>query len=153
MRRWFFAIAGILIPLVAAAGPFEINRTAMTVLGLAWFLALIVEAGIVALLLTFVGLTPIRGFFGFLLANIAVFVLVFWPLRERLPLAALEMLVVVIDAISIWLLSRVAAFQGKSYRRLGWIFAGTVALIGNAAPLCVGLMASGQPWWVHEFAH
>jgi hypothetical protein len=147
MRRWFFAITGVLIPLVVKAGPFEIHTSSMMVAGLASIFALIVEAGIVALLLTFVGLRPIRIFLGFLLASIAVFVLVFWPLRERLPFAALEMLVAAIDAISIWLLSRVPAFQGDSYRRLGWIFAGIASLIGNAASFCVGVMASGHLWF------
>ena len=147
MRRWLFTITGVLIPLVVKAGPFEIHSSSMTVVGLASLLALIAEAGIVALVLNFAGLRPIRIFLGFLLASIAVFVLVFWPLRERLPLAALEMLVAAIDAISIWLLSRVPAFQGKSYRRLGWIFAGIASLIGNASAFCVGVMASGHIWF------
>jgi len=106
-------------------------------------------AGIVALLLTFAGLAPIRFFIGFLLANIAVFLFVFWPLQQRLPLPALEALVALIDATSIWLLSRIPALQGDSYRRVSWVFAGIASLIGNAASFCIGVMASGEPWKTH----
>jgi hypothetical protein len=150
MRRRFFTIAGLLIPLVAKANPYELNPSSMLAFGVVSFFALVVEAGIVALLLTFVGLAPMRMFFGFLLANIAVFLFVFWPLQQRLPFAALETLVVVIDAVSIWLLSKVPAFQADSYRRLRWIFAGFTSLIGNAASFFIGVLASGEPWKVHE---
>jgi hypothetical protein len=149
MRRWLFIILGLLIPMVARANPYVLNPSSLIAFGVVSVFALVVEAGIVALLLTFAGLAPIRFFIGFLLANIAVFLFVFWPLQRRLPLPALEALVVLIDATSIWLLSRVPALQGDSYRRVSWVFAGIASLIGNAASFCIGVMASGEPWKTH----
>src|SRR5882724_13005886 len=130
MRRWLFIILGLLIPMVARANPYVLNPSSLIAFGVVSVFALVVEAGIVALLLTFAGLAPIRFFIGFLLANIAVFLFVFWPLQQRLPLPALEALVALIDATSIWLLSRIPALQGDSYRRVSWVFAGIASLIG-----------------------
>jgi hypothetical protein len=140
---------GTLIPMIARANPYVLNPSSLIAFGVVSFAALIVEAGIVALLLAFVGLAPVRIFLAFLLANVAVFVFIFWPLQRRLPLPALEALVVILDATSIWLLSRVPALQGDSYRKVSWIFAGITSLIGNAASFCIGVMASGEPWKIH----
>jgi hypothetical protein len=150
MRRGLFIILGVLIPIAARANPYVLNPSSLIAFGVVSFFALIVEAGIVALLLAFAGLAPVRFFFGFLLANIAVFIFVFWPLQRSVPLPALEALVVLIDAASIWLLSRVSAFQGDTYRRVGWMFAGIASLIGNATSFCIGVMASGAPWKMHD---
>ena len=150
MRRWFAIILGMLIPIAARANPYVLDPSSLIAFGVVAFFALIVEAGIVALVLTFAGRVPIRVFFGYLLANIAVFILVFWPLQQRLSLPALEALVVLIDAISIWLLAKVPAFQGDSYRQVGWIFAGITSLVGNAASFFIGVLASGEPWKMHE---
>jgi hypothetical protein len=149
MRRRLFIILGVLIPMAARANPYALDPSSLIAFGIVAIFALIVEAGIVALLLGFAGLAPLRMFFAFLLANVAVFIFVFWPLQQRLPLLALEALVVVIDATSIWLLSKVPALQGDSYRGVGWIFAGFTSLLGNAASFCIGVMASGEPWKAH----
>ena len=150
MRRWLFIIVGVLVPMAARANPYVLNPSSLIAFGVVSLFALIVEAGIVALLLTFAGLAPVRMFFGFLVANIAVFIFIFWPLQRRVPLPVLEALVVFIDATSIWLLSKVPAFQGDSYRRVGWVFSGFASLAGNAASYCIGVMASGEPWKVHD---
>lgn len=150
MRRWLFIILGLLIPMVARADPYVLNPSSLIAFGVISIFALVVEAGIVALLLIFAGLAPIRFFIGFLFANVAVFLFVFCPLRQRLPVPVLETLVVLFDATSIWLLSRVPALQGDSYRRVSWVFAGIASLIGNAASFCIGVMASGEPWKMHD---
>jgi hypothetical protein len=141
---------GFLIPLAARANPYVINPSSMIAFGVVSFLALIVEAGLVALLLTFAGVAPVKMFFGFLFANIAVFLFIFWPLQQPLPLPALEGLIVIIDATSIWLLSKVPAFQGDSFRGVGWLLAGITSLVGNAASYFIGVMASSAPWKVHD---
>ena len=149
MRRLLFIILGVLIPMAAHANPYVVNPSSLIAFGVVALFALIVEAGLVTLLLTFAGVAPLRMLFAFLSANLAVFIFVFWPLQGRLPFSALEALVVLIDATSIWLLSKVPALQGDSYGRVGWIFAGITSLIGNAVSFCIGVMASGEPWKMH----
>jgi hypothetical protein len=150
MRRWLIILSGVLIPIAARANPYVLNPSSLIAFGVVSFFALFVEAGIVALLMTFAGLAPVRIFIGFLLANIFVFAFIFWPLQRQLPLPILETLVVMIDALSIWLLSRVPSFQGDSYRKVGWLFACVTSLIGNAASFFIGIVARGEPWKVHD---
>jgi hypothetical protein len=150
--RRFLLVLGILIPIAARANPYVINPSSMIAFGVVSFFALVVEAGLVALLLVFAGVAPVKMFFGFLFANIAVFLFIFWPLQQHLSLPALEGLIVIIDATSIWLLSKMPAFQGDSFRGVGWLLAGITSLVGNAASYFIGVMASGTPWKVHDAA-
>jgi hypothetical protein len=149
MRRWIFIVLCVLVPGVARANPYVLDPSSLIAFGVVAFWALIVEAGIVALLLTFAGLAPLRVFGGYFLANAAVFMFVFWPLQQHVALPLLEAVVVVIDAASIKLLSKFAPFQGDSYRSVGWLFAGLTSLAGNAASFFVGVIASGSPWEMH----
>ena len=149
MCRWVLIVLGVLIPMAARANPYILNPSSLIAFGVVAISALIVEAGIVALMLAFVGLAPLRMFGGFLFANVTVFLFIFWPLQQRVPLPLLEVVVMVIDAASIILLSKLAFFQGDSYRNVGWLFAGLASLAGNAASFCVGVMASGEPWKMH----
>lgn len=150
MRRWIPIIFCVLIPLAARANPCIINPSSLIAFGVVAFWALVVEAGIVALLLTFSGLAPLRVFGGFFLANVAVFLFVFCPLQQRMALPLLEAIVVAIDAVSIKILSMLSGFQGESYRRVGWLFAGITSLAGNATSFCIGVIASGSPWQEHS---
>ena len=142
----FFA----LIPLVGRANPCIINPSSLIAFGIVAFWALVVEAGIVALLLTFSGLAPLKVFGGFFFANVAVFLFVFCPLQPRMALPLLEAMVVAIDAVSIKILAAFPGFQGESYRRVSWLFAGFTSLAGNAASFCIGIIASGSPWEEHH---
>ena len=119
MRRGIFILLCVLTPMVARANPYILNPSSLIAFGVVAFWALIVEAGLVALLLAWVGLAPLRMFGAFFFTNAAVFLLVFWPLQQRVALPVLEALVVAIDAVSIKLLSKIAVFQGDSYRR--WV--------------------------------
>lgn len=150
MRRYLIVILAALIPLAARANPYSLNPSSLIAFGVVSAFALVVEAGLVALLLTFAGLAPVRIFFGFLVANIAVFIFVFLPLQRHLTLPTLETLVVIIDATAIWLLARVPAFQGNSCRGVGWMFAGITSLVGNAASFWIGVIATGAPWEMHD---
>lgn len=150
MRRWIPIVLCLLMPLVARANPCIINPSSLIAFGIVAFWALVVEAGIVALLLTFSGLAPLKVFVGFFLANVAVFLFVFCPLQQRMALPLLEAMVVAIDAVSIKILSSLSGFQGESYRRVSWLFAGFVSLAGNAASFFVGVIASGAPWEQHS---
>ena len=140
----------LLVPVIAHANPVILNPSSLIAFGVVALGALVVEAGIVALLLTFAGLAPARVFVGFLCANLAVFIFLFCPLQGRVALPVLEALVLVIDAAGIKLLSHFGAFQGDSYRGVSWLLAGLASLAGNAASFFVGVLASGSPWEVHN---
>jgi len=139
----------MLTPVLARANPYILNPSSLIAFAVVAFWALVVEAGIVALLLTFAGLSPLRTFGAFLAANLLVFVFVFCPLQNRISLALLESFVVIIDAASIKILSKWSAFQRDSYQNLSWLAAGLISLIGNAASFFVGIIASGSPWEMH----
>jgi hypothetical protein len=149
MRRWMPIVLCLLMPLAARANPYVLNPSSMIAFGVVAFGALVVEAGIVALILAFAGMAPLKVFVGFLVANVAVFLFVFWPLQLRIALPLLEAMVVVIDAASIKLLSMLPMFQGDSFRSVSWLFASITSLTGNAASFWVGVMASGSPWEMH----
>jgi hypothetical protein len=145
MRRWLLVVICLLIPVVARANPVVVNPASFIALGVVALSALTIEAGLVALILAFAGLAPFKVFVAFFLANVVVFIFVFCPLRHHMALPFLEALVIVIDAISIKLLSKVGSFQSESYRRVSWSFAGVTSLVGNAASFFVGVVASGFP--------
>ena len=149
MRRWSLTTLCLLVPLAARANPVIIDPSSLIAFGVVALFALIVEAGIVALFLAFGGLAPMQVFWGFLLANLAVFFFIFCPLQQRVPLPLLEFFVVVSDAVAIKLLAGIAAFQGDNYKGVSWLLAGVTALAGNAASFFVGVIAAGAPWEMH----
>lgn len=148
MRRTLFVTLGLLVPLLARANPVIIDPGSLVAFGIVAFAAFVVEAGLVALLLLFRGLAPLRFFGAFFLVNFAVFAGFFQPLlrHEGLPLPVLEAGVVALDGAGLWLLSRLAALQGNAYRGVSWWQAGLTALAGNAASFWVGVVASNKPW-------
>jgi len=139
----------VVAPLAARANPVSINPSSLIAFGVVAFWALLIEAGIVALALAVAGVSPLKMFAGFFLANLAVFIFIFYPLLQRrtLPLPALEGLVVALDTAAIMVLSRFALFQGDHYRGVSWWRAGVAALAGNAASYFVGAIASAAPWY------
>lgn len=150
IRRWLPVLLCFLVPALARANPFILNPSSALAFAVVAFMALIVEAGIVSSLLAFAGLNPLRLFLSFWVINTAVFLFLFWPLQSRLPIPALEAAVVLADACGIMLLAQVPAFQGETYSRLRWPVAGIIALLGNASSFFIGIMASGEPWKVHD---
>ena len=107
MRRWTIIFVCLAVPLAAHANPVILNPSSLLAFAFVAFAALVVEAGVVALVLAFAGIAPWRFFVGFFFANLAVFLFVFCPLLEHktVPWFVLEILVVVIDAVAIKLLS------------------------------------------------
>jgi hypothetical protein len=140
-----------LTPMVAQANPVMFNPSSFLAFGFVAFAALVVEAGVVALVLTFAGLSPFRFFLGFLFANVTVFLFVFCPLLElgAVPWFVLEILVVAVDALAIKVLSQFDLLQGVDYRGVGWRLAGSAALVGNGVSFFVGVIANGAPWLEH----
>jgi len=111
--------------------------------------ALVVEAGIVALLLAFSGLSTTRVFAGFLVMNMMIFFLLFCPLLGELHWSLLEILVVIVDGVFIKLLAGFGSFQNEGYRGVTFVRAGVISAIGNAMSFFVGVIAAGAPWITH----
>jgi len=154
-RGHWITLVCCFVPLVAKANPVSFNPSSFLAFGFVAFAALVVEAGAVALLLTFVGLSPWRFFVGFFFANLAVFLFIFCPLLDQgiVPWFVLEFLVVAIDAAAIKVLSQFELLQAESYRGVGWRLAGSAALVGNSVSFFVGVIANGAPWIEHTTGH
>jgi hypothetical protein len=155
MRRWILIFICLLAPLGAQANPVILNPSSLLAFGFVAFAALVVEAGVVALVLTFAGMAPWRFFVGFFFTNVAVFLLVFSPLLQdaTLPWFLLEVLVVALDALAIRLLSQLDLLQGDGYRGVGWRLAGSAALLGNGVSFFVEVIANSAPWIAHTTEH
>lgn len=153
LRILFFIC--LFAPLAARANPVMLNPSSFLAFGFVAFAALVVEAGVVALVLAFAGVAPWRFFVGFFVTNAAVFFFVFCPLleRETLPWFLLEILVVGLDALAIKLLAQFDLLQGDGFRGVGWRFAGSAALVGNCISFFIGVIANGAPWIVHTTEH
>ena len=150
MRRCIPLLLCLLAPLTASANPVQIDGTSLLAFCIVAFWAFVVEAGIVALLLAFRGLAPLRAFAAYFIGNALIFFFVFQPLlgRETLPIPALELLVVLIDALMIKFLVNLEVLQGDGYAGVSWFRAILVSGFGNAASYFVGYIASRRPWEV-----
>jgi len=150
MRRVLVVIL-LLAPSAACANPVIVNPVSLISFWVVALSALAVEAGVVALLLLFSGLAPLRVFLALLLANLAIFTFGFYPLaRDHLiPLPMLEGLIVAADGLAIKLMAGFDAFQSGDFRGLSWLRAAVISLLGNATSFFIGIMASGSPWESH----
>jgi hypothetical protein len=148
MRRRFLVALLLLTPVLAQANPVIINPASLLAFCYVAFWAFVVEAGLVALLLLFRGLAPLRVFMAFFMANGLIFFFLFQPLldREWLPLPVLEVMVVLIDSLVIKLLVSLNALQGDDYGGVSWSFSTVISGVGNAASYLVGYFASHKPW-------
>jgi hypothetical protein len=142
----------LLIPLAASANPVMLNPSSLIAFYVVAFWAFVVEAGIIALLLTFRGVAPLRVFIAYFIANAGVFFVLFEPLLEgstNPPVLALEALVVLIDCLIIKRLVTFDYFQGDSYRGIGWRRSLLVSGVGNGLSYFIGCIATQKPWEVH----
>ena len=151
VRRSLTAIC-LLIPLVASANPVILDPSSLIAFFVVAFWAFVIEAGVVALLLTFRGVAPLRVFVAYFVANAAVFIFLFQPLlmgSSNPPVLALEVLVVLIDGLIIKLLIALDYFQGDNYRGVGWLRSTLTSGIGNSLSYFVGYIATQKPWEIH----
>jgi hypothetical protein len=139
----------LLAPITVRANPVSINGTSALAFGIVAFWALVIEAGIVALLLTFSGVATLRIFSGFFATNFLVFVFLFFPMLHRIPLALLEAFVVMVDGAAIKLLTSFDSLQRDDCRGVSLVRAGLVSAAGNAVSFFVGVLAMGSPWEDH----
>jgi len=140
------------IPLAAHANPVIINPSSLIAFGVVAAAALIVAAGGVALVLVFSGLTPLRAFGAFLIINLAIYFFLFCPLLERIPLPALEALVVLVDCIAIKQLACFGGLQQEGFRSVTWLRAAVILVLGNAVSFFTGVIATDKPWMTSDAA-
>jgi hypothetical protein len=133
---------------VCQANPVVVDVTSLIAFCYVVLAAFLVEAGVVALLLTFRGLAPLRIFAAYFVANALVFFFVFEPLlgRRWLPVPVLEFLIVLIDALGIKLLVGLDTLQGEDFAGVSWSGAVVISGIGNLLSFLVGYIASQKPW-------
>jgi hypothetical protein len=150
MRCYVPTVLCCFLPFAARANPVIIDGTSLLALCIAAFWAFVVEAGIVALLLAFRGMAPLRVFGAYFVINLAVFLFVFEPLLERrwLPVPGLEAVVVGIDALGIKFLASRSPLQGEGFAEVSWFRALVVSGFGNAASYLIGYFAAQKPWVV-----
>ena len=149
LQRRILVATCCLLPLTAIANPVIIDPTSLLAFVIVAFWAFIVEAAIVALLLAFRGLQPLRIFMIYFLVKVAVFLFLFQPLLEKnWPIPILEFLVVCINGLAIKTLVGFEALQSDNYSGLSWLGASAISLSGNAVSYFIGLIASSKPWEV-----
>ena len=149
MQRRILVATCCLLPLTAIANPVMIDPTSLLAFVIVAFWAFIVETAIVALLLAFRGLQPLRIFMIYFVVKAVVFLFLFQPLLERdWSVPILEFLVVCINGLVIKTLVGFEAFQSDHYSGLSWPGAFAISLSGNAVSYFIGLIASRKPWEV-----
>jgi hypothetical protein len=149
-RQAVFGVAAlILTPSIACANPVILNPSSLLAFFVVAFWAMVVEAGVVALLLAFRGAAALPVFGGYFVLNSAVFLFLFQPLlmgSRSLPVPVLEVVVVVVDAAAIKLLLAFNPFQGDGYRGVSWFLSVVTSSIGNSLSYMVGYIATRRPW-------
>ena len=149
LAAFLVAAVVVLTPSVASANPVMLNPSSLLAFCIVTFWAMVVEAGIVALLLSFRGAAALPVFVGYFVLNGAVFLFLFQPLlvgSQSLPVPVLEGMVVLADAAVIKMLVALNPFQGDSYRGVGWFRSLVTSGIGNALSYLVGCIATRRPW-------
>ena len=137
----------LLAPYTSIANPVMIDGQSAIAFAIVAFWALVVESGLVTLSLSFCGILIMPLFATLLTANMGVFVFGFLPLNGRLPLWALESLVVLVDALLIRTLLALPLFQGGDFTGVTWRRSLVASLVGNGASFFVGVLAGYSPWF------
>jgi hypothetical protein len=138
----------LFIPMAVLANPVVFEPSSWVAFMVVAFWALIVETGVVTLLLTFCGMDPLRTFLAYWVANVLVFLFVFEPLLRsgNASVPILEGLVVLLDALSIKLLTSLGALQGDNFKSVTFLRSLCISAIGNSVSYFVGSIASHRPW-------
>lgn len=110
----------VFTPLATFANPVTIEPSSLLAFMVVAFWALAVEAALVALQLTFLGVHPWRIFLGYGVTNALVFLFVFEPLLSsgKMSVPWLEALAVLLDALSIKIRVCFEAFQRDNFNRV-----------------------------------
>jgi hypothetical protein len=143
MHRLLLILLLLLAVSTARANPVMLDEHNLIAFPIVAAAALVVEAGVVALLLLFSGFAPTPTFGGYLVANLVVFgsLLSAQFFGHAIPIPLFELLAVSADAACIKLLSAFEPFQGDDFRGVTWLRAGLVSCAGNSTSFFVGLAA------------
>ena len=149
--RWavYLVVAILLTPSIASANPVVLNPSSLLAFCVVVFWAMVVEAGVVALLLAFRGAAALPIFVAYFVLNSAVFLFLFQPSlvgSRSAPVPVLEAGVVLIDGAIIKLLVALNPFQSDSYRGVSWLRSLFASGLGNAISYLVGVIATRRPW-------
>jgi hypothetical protein len=150
MRTRLIIAILLLLPVIARANPVMIDGQSAIAFGIVAFWALVIESAIATFALVSSGLLIVSSFGTFVFVNAVVFLVGFLPLCGQVSLWLLEPGVVLVDAVALKLLTCAPFLQGDSFIGISWPRAFLASLLGNAASLFVGVLASGTPWIVHE---
>jgi hypothetical protein len=147
MRHRFAILIGLLLPFGVYADPIVINPSSLISLYVVIFVALIVEAGVVTLLLTFRSVAVLKMFFAYLVANVMIYLLIFGlPFGYELAsVPTREALAVLFDGLAIKLLVSFDALQGDDFKDVSWLRALCISCAGNAVSYFIGSIASHKP--------
>jgi hypothetical protein len=147
----FTAFLLVATVLSCPANPVSVDPTSLIAFGIVAFAAFLVEAGIIASILLFSGLAATRVLVAFFIINAVIFWSAFFPLvqSQKIPLLALEALVVLAEATVLKILSGIEFFQGDEFEHLPFWRAVLASAAGNAASFFVGVIGSGAPWAKH----
>ena len=149
VQRRILVATCCLLPLTVMANPVMIDGTSLLAFVIVAFWAFVVETGIVALLLAFRGLQPLRIFMIYFAVKVVVFLFLFQPLLEHdWPIPILEFFVVCINGLTIKILAGFEALQSDNFSGFSWLSAATISLVGNVVSYFIGLIASQKPWEV-----
>jgi hypothetical protein len=101
--------------------------------------AFAVEAATVTLVLLFWGMELKPVFGALVVANLAVYFLVFFPLFDATSnVWVAEVAIVGLDGLLIRMLTRFDVFRGDDFCPIRWGYAFVVAAVGNVMSYCVG---------------
>jgi hypothetical protein len=148
LRRNIVLVFCLFAPGIASANPVILNGSSLIAFCIVAFWAFVLESGIVALLLAFRGMAPVKMFGAYFLTNILIFFFIFQPLlnREWLPLPLLELFIVALDGLAIKFLAWVVTLQGDAFAGVSWLRSFVISFFGNATSYFVGCIATHKPW-------
>jgi hypothetical protein len=110
---------------------------------------LVIESAIATLAVVSRGILIVPSFIILIVANIAIFLFAFLPLTSHVTLWILEPGVVLVDALSIKILTSGSLLQGDAFLGVSWRRSLLAALLGNSTSFFIGVIGSHAPWFKH----
>jgi hypothetical protein len=143
MRRIFIVVLFVLVASVAHANPVGVDAGSVSAFPIVAVFALLVEAGVVALLLSRSGVESPQVFVGYFVMNLVVFISLFVSFTpyHMTHILGFESLSVAADSICIKWLTAIETFRGDDSQGVSWLQALLISCAGNVTSFLVGLSA------------
>jgi len=143
-RQVFIGFLLVCLSGSAYANPIVFDPVGMIPYVLVLGSAFAVEAAIVTLVLLFWGMELKPVFGALVVANLAVYFLVFFPLLDATSnVWVAEVAIVGVDGLLIRMLTRFDVFRGDDFRPIHWGYAFVIAAVGNVMSYSVGAAMTG----------